>query len=249
MIDNRRFEAAKSAVIDTERIRQGIGTLSEKTVHAILKRYYAPNEDMHEIPIGNYVADIFTGTEILEIQTAHFNVMRDKLAVFLQEYPVTIIYPIPYEKWLVWMNPETGEMTKRRKSSRKGTPYSVFKELYKIKMLLPNPNLHIHITMLNLEEYRLLDGWSTDKKKGSHRYDRIPISMEREYILDTPADYVQLLPLELEDIFTTKQLAVCCKIPQSYAQVMCNILLHLEVLERVGKEKNAYLYQLVPKYQ
>ena len=42
-------------------MRQGIGTLSEKTVHAVMKNYYAPDTDMHEIPIENFVADIFTG--------------------------------------------------------------------------------------------------------------------------------------------------------------------------------------------
>ena len=37
-------------------MRQGIGTLSEKTVHAVMKNYYAPDTDMHEIPIENFVA-------------------------------------------------------------------------------------------------------------------------------------------------------------------------------------------------
>ena len=39
-------------------MRQGIGTLSEKTVHAVMKNYYAPDTDMHEILIENFVADI-----------------------------------------------------------------------------------------------------------------------------------------------------------------------------------------------
>ena len=59
-IDELRFEAAKNRVIGINRERQGIGTLSEKTVHAVLKNYYAPDTDMHEIPIENFVADIFT---------------------------------------------------------------------------------------------------------------------------------------------------------------------------------------------
>ena len=58
-IDTERFERARGRVIGIERQRLGIGTLSEKTVHAVLKNYYAPDEDMHEIPIENFVADIF----------------------------------------------------------------------------------------------------------------------------------------------------------------------------------------------
>ena len=30
-----------------------------------MKNYYAPDTDMHEIPIENFVADIYTGQEII----------------------------------------------------------------------------------------------------------------------------------------------------------------------------------------
>ena len=100
-IDERRFEAAREKVIGGGKVQQGIGTLSEKTVHAVLKNYYAPDTDMHEIPIENFVADIYTGSEIVEIQTRSFNAMRRKLDAFLPLYPVTIVYPIPHEKWLL----------------------------------------------------------------------------------------------------------------------------------------------------
>ena len=59
MPDKRAFETAKRKIIGVDRQRFGIGTLSEKTVHAILKNYYEPDEDRHEIPIQNYVADIY----------------------------------------------------------------------------------------------------------------------------------------------------------------------------------------------
>ena len=61
------FEAAKRKVIGIDRQRLGIGTYGEKTVHAIFKHYYEPDEDKHEIPIDRYVADIYTGNEIIEI--------------------------------------------------------------------------------------------------------------------------------------------------------------------------------------
>lgn len=134
MTDKERFDWARDKIVGTVRERQGIGTLSEKTVHAVLKNYYAPDEDMHEIPIEGSVADIYTGTEIVEIQTRSFDRMRDKLRKFLPLYPVTIIYPIPYEKWLIWIDEETGEFSSRRKSPVKGNAYAAFRELYKIKI-------------------------------------------------------------------------------------------------------------------
>jgi len=91
MSNQDRFEEAKNKIIGIDRQRLGIGTLSEKTVHAILKNYYEPDEDRQEIPIENYVADIYADGEIIEIQTRQFNKLRDKLKAFLPLYPVTIV--------------------------------------------------------------------------------------------------------------------------------------------------------------
>ena len=54
-------------MIGVDRKRSGIGTLSEKTVHAILKNYYEPDEEKQEIPIENSVADIFSDGGIMEL--------------------------------------------------------------------------------------------------------------------------------------------------------------------------------------
>lgn len=126
MPDKKAFEEAKRKIIGIDRQRLGIGTLSEKTVHAILKNYYEPDEDRQEIPIENYVADIFAGGEIIEIQTRQFDKLRGKLSAFLPLYPVTIVYPIPREKWIIWIDQETGELSGKRKSPLKGSPYTVF---------------------------------------------------------------------------------------------------------------------------
>ena len=127
MPDKEAFEQAKKKVIGVDRQRIGIGTLSEKTVHAILKNYYEPDEDRQEIPIDNYVADIYSEGEIIEIQTRQFNKMRDKLDAFLPQFPVTIVYPIPREKWIIWIDEESGELSKKRKSPAKGNPFpSIF---------------------------------------------------------------------------------------------------------------------------
>ena len=36
--------------------------------------------------------------------------MREKLDAFLRLYPVTIVYPIPRYKWLIWIDEESGEL-------------------------------------------------------------------------------------------------------------------------------------------
>jgi len=244
MINQDKFELARQKVIGSDRQRLGIGTLSEKTVHAILKNYYEPDEDKQEIPIENFVADIYANGEIIEIQTRQFNKLRDKLQTFLSLYPVTIVYPIPREKWLIWIDETTGQLSNKRKSPVKGNPYMAFVELYKIKMFLKNPNLRLHLVLIDMEEYRLLNGWSKDKKKGSTRYDRIPTQLVEEIEINCLADYMQFVPYELEEDFTTKDFAKAAHIPTQLAQTVLNILYYVGTVERTGKEGRSYLYSV-----
>lgn len=244
MPDQQAFQAAKDKIIGVDRQRLGIGTLSEKTVHAILKNFYEADEDHQEIPIDNYVADIYHDGEIIEIQTRQFNKMRNKLSAFLPLYPVTIVYPIPREKWVIWIDQESGELSKPRKSPKKGNPYMVFPELYKIKMFLKNPNLRLKLVLLDMEEYKLLNGWSKDKKKGSSRYDRIPTQLIEEVEINCIKDYMQFVPYELEGEFTVKDFGKAAHIPASLAGTTVNILYYIGVINRTGKKGNAYLYTI-----
>ena len=244
-MDTLRFEHAKDKIIGRDRQRLQIGTLSEKTVHAVVKNYYEPDEDKQEIPIEGLYADIFTGTEIIEIQTRSFDQVRKKLDRFLPEYPVTVVLPIPSTKWLIWIDEETGELTAPRKSPKKGNEYEAFKELYKIKQYLKKEGLTIVLLFLDMEEYRLLNGWSRDKKKGSTRYDRIPVSIKKEVRFACQQDYAVLIPDSLTGEFTCAEFAKEAKINKRQANLVLNILFYLEVVARVGKKGNAFVYEKV----
>lgn len=244
-IDNAYFENVRDNIVGKDRERIGIGTLSEKTLHIILKNYYQPDMDKQEIPVEGYVADIFTGTEIIEIQTGQFNRMREKLKAFLPLYPVTIVYPISNERFLRWIDVETGEISKGRKSPKKENPYLIFPELYKIKTFLKNPNLRIKIAVLDMEEYKLLNGWGEQKKNNASKFDRIPLRLVREYDVERVEDYLQFLPIDLPEQFTVKELAKKVKCTERQASVTMNILYEMEVVTRVGKKGNAYVYECI----
>lgn len=79
----------------------GIGTLGERTLHMVLKRYFEPDESLHEIRVGGFVADIVRPNGIIEIQTRDFSKLRRKLAAFLELGPVTVVYPVPWAGWLL----------------------------------------------------------------------------------------------------------------------------------------------------
>ena len=249
--ENEDFRNACDAVIGRERNADGIGTLGEKTVHAVLKRYFAPDVSCHEQRCGGFVADILfrhpesEQLDIFEIQTRGFDRLRRKLDAFLEEGTVTVVYPAVRTKWISWIDPETGEALKKRKSPRKGQGADVFPELYKIKSQLLHPNFRLHIVLLDIVEYRNLNGWSADRKKGSTRFDGIPTELAAEIVLEKPADYLQLLPPELPEVFSARDLSRLGKLRLTPARTTLNILHHMGVVERVGKDGRAYLYRVV----
>ena len=242
-----RFQRALDRIVRTEeRERHGIGMQKEKTLHAVLKAYEDPDEDHHEIPIESFIADIYcekTGT-ITEIQTANFGYLREKLDAFLPLYHVTVVYPIPASKWITWIDPETGELEKRSRSPKKGSFYSAFRELYRISSYLDHPNLSIKLILLDMEEYRLRDGWSRDGKRGSHRYDRVPTRIVGETLITEPRDYMQFIPYELEEPFTAKELAESCGQKGNSFSTEALILRKMGVIEQVGKRGRSYLYRV-----
>ncbi len=242
-MDRITFNQAIAKIITREHENHGIGTLGEKTLHAVVKNYVEPDEDFHEVPLLGYVADVYRDGNVYEVQTANFNTMRGKLQAFLEEFPVTIVYPVPAVKWLRWIDEDTGEISGRRKSPKRGTPYAVFRELYKIKPFLKHPNLSVWILMIDMEESRLLNGWSRDRKKGSSRYDRLPVELVEEIHLDGVQDYRMLVPPELEN-FTSRDYAKATKLTVNRAQTALNILFDLGIVERIGKKGNSYLYEV-----
>ena len=54
------------------------------TLHAVLKNYYEPFEQNHEIKVGRFVADIVGEQGVIEIQTRNFGNLLEKLDNFLE---------------------------------------------------------------------------------------------------------------------------------------------------------------------
>ncbi len=147
-----------------------------------------------------------------------------------------IVYPIPHIKYVTWIDPETGELEKRNRSPFTGSWYEAFRPLYRIREHLGHPNLAVDLLLVDMEEYRIRDGWGNGGKRGSHRFDRIPSSIFDVMTLETPADYAALLPDDLPEIFTAKDLSNCVGIRRksvSFSSVM-NIMVLMQAAEMTG---------------
>lgn len=245
--DPERFLAACRAVCGAEPERGSIGTLSEKTLHAVIKRFLEPDAAKHEIPVCGKAADVVNAHGIFEVQTRAFHRLRGKLSLFLAEGPVTVVYPIPAQKRLIWLDPVTGEASVPRKSPKHGSAYDAFSELYQLGGLVTDPSLAVLLLFIDMDEYRLLNGWSSDKKKGSTRFERIPTALCDAVWLRGAADYRRLLPESLPEPFTSRELAALAGIRLKTAQTALTVLARCGAIRPAGKRGRLKQYVRSPE--
>ena len=193
----------------------GFGTLAEKRLHAVIKKYLCDNEDFHEVGMEGtrFVSDIRIGNEIIEVQTGAFYPMQKKIAYYMEktDCTVAVVHPIAKVRWMSWVEPESVEISPRRKVAGEKAE-DLLPELYCLREHLGNPRLRFRLLLLEVHDFRLLNGWSGDRKKGSNRYERLPLSLIDEIDLNTPADFIRFLPADLPDHFTVKDFSRLTKL-------------------------------------
>ncbi len=239
------FLAACGRVMDAGRARQGIGTLGEKSVHAVLKEYIDPRPLCHEVPVGPYVADVCNEEGFFEIQTRDFARLREKLDFLLEKAPVTVVYPVAGRKWVIWVEAD-GSLSPRRRSPKSPTAAAILPELYKLKAMLPKPGLRFWVTVLEVEDYRLKDGDGEDRKKGATKFDRLPVSLLDEVWLEEPRDFLKLVPESLPEEFGAREFSKAARMSLSGARAAVNVLRALDVLHLAGKKGRVYVYRRNP---
>lgn len=222
-----------------------IGIQKEKILHKIMKYYIDGNNEHHEIKVGRMYADVKVDNHIYEIQTQNFNMLRRKLDIFLQDYQVTIVYPTSRFKMLYTID-ENGELLKTTKSTKKGTPFSVLPELYKIKTYLDHPNLDIKVIYLDIDEYRTETPKKHYRSKGYERYKQVPLTLVKEIDLKTKKDYLTLLDeYNINHTFTINDFSKATKLSYNKSSSALQVLKFLNVIELAGKigRKNLWKYK------
>lgn len=257
-----KFESLCREISAQELDGNGIGTLSEKRMHKTLKKYVCPNEDCHEIRVradgsacrssgraesgkGGYIADVCDGERIFEIQTGSFYPMKAKIEFYLNttEFEVTIVHPLIAEKWSLWIDPKSGDITPRRRSPKKERLSDLLPELYWLSDLLDSDRLSFVIPVLEAEEYRLLDGWSRDRKKGSNRYERIPIGLIDIMSFKGRELVRAAFPEGMPEEFTASDISKAIRLKGRRLYSSIKVLVDSGVIERGEKVGRSYVYR------
>ena len=224
----------------------GIGTLSERSLHASLKDWLAEPGDEIEKIVGGYHIDIVRGPLLIEIQTQNFSAIKSKLSTLLEEQQVKLVHPIAQAKWIQRID-KRGRKVSRRKSPRRGRIEHLFQELVRIPKLASHPNFSLKVLFIHEEEIWRDDG------KGSWRRGKWSISDRRllkvvdSKDLETTEDYLDLLPDGLAQEFSNRQLSKALGISSHLAGKMSYSLRKMGALETVGKKGNAHLFSRARK--
>lgn len=240
---NERLEAALKQTNYTEN-PEIIGVQKEKILHRTIKYYLSNSEMTHEVKVDKMFVDVMINNHVYEIQTQNFNAIRNKLDKLLPNYVVTIVYPAARIKQLYSIN-EAGELIKEQKSPKKGTPFSILVEMYKIKSYLNNQSLDFKILYFDMDEYRTIVPKRHFRSRGYQRFKQVPTNLVAEINLESKADYINLLnSYNLMTEFTVKDFAKMSKLSQAKASTAVNVLASLGVIENIGKVGRANLWKI-----
>ncbi len=243
-MDTVKFQAAAARALLRKSEGGGIGMLGEKTLHSALKYYYEPDDSLHEREAWGFIADIRNEDGITEIQTGSLYPLGRKLEVYLKNTRVTVVHPVVRERRLIYMDPETGELSSPRRSPKRGCIDDAFRELIHIRSFLSDPDLMIVVPIADADEYRV----KTARKKRRRvpnvkKFELVPTELIEEWVFVCPGDWLRLLPEGLLSPagFTVKELAAASKRSENAARLILNTLLFTGALTR-RREGRAYRY-------
>jgi hypothetical protein len=221
-----------------------IGLLNEKPLHASLKEWYAQPGDSFEVSVDGYVIDIVRDDLLLEIQTGSFASIKSKITHLVRTHPLRLIYPIAREKFIVKLAHDNGGEQPRRKSPKRGRVEELFREMVSFPNLITNPNFSLEVLLVQEEEVRRYEANRNWRRKGWVTHERRLLAVLDQQRFETPADWRALLPENLGELFTTKDLADTGAMPLGLAQKTAYCLRKAGVIDLSGRQGRLHIYRV-----
>lgn len=221
----------------------GIGTQNERSLHAAIKQWYARPGDQLEVKVKGAIIDILRGSLAIEIQTRSFYSIRFKISRLLDQYPVLLVYPIARLKWITRLDSNQETILSKRKSPKTGTVYDLFPELLTMPKFINHPGFSVEVLIIEEEEIRCEDGKGSWRRKGVSILDRRLLTVYDVFRFNVKEDFLKLLPPELTNPFTNKELAKSLKIPVTKARKISYCLKKMELIREAGKKSREILHE------
>jgi len=220
-----------------------IGSLNEKPLHAGLKEWYCRGDAQAEVSVEGFVVDVVSDGLLIEIQTKGFTSLRRKFDRLLDSYSMLLVYPVAAEKWIVKVDDDGNEVSRRR-SPKRGIVADVCEELVSFPSLLSHPNFTLEVALVEEEEVRRPDAGKGWRRGGFVIEERRLVAVLDTVELGSAEELLRLLPAGLPDPFTTAHLAEELGRSRHLAQEVAYCLRVSEAIQAVGRDKRGILYKL-----
>ena len=228
--------------VDSVDSAASIGELNERSLHRALKARYAVAGSATEQAVDGFVADVVIGERLVEVHTGSFSPLRRKLPRLLERHPVTLVYPIARERYIVKTDGREVPPT-RRKSPKRGSVFQIFSVLASIPALLAHPNLTLEIVMTVEEEVRGVHQGRRRWRRGWVTLDRRLLDIATTHTIVSMADLFAMLDAELPEQFTARDIAAAMKLPRRLGGQAAYCFREGGVSEICGKRGNALVYR------
>ncbi len=227
-----------------------IGTLNEGPLHQALKSLYTGVDAVQEVSVGSYVADVRGADDVLyEIQTGGFASLKKKLVALVEHHRVVLVHPIAQVRYIVKLPVCEDDEATRRRSPKRGSIADIVSELVSIPRLLNHPNFELEVVLIEEDEFRVFEPDKVRGKRGWRVVQRRLVEVLERHRFCSAADLFCLVPGELPETFTTRDLAEAMRQPRWIAQKLAYCLREAGEITLSGKEGNALCYTMSKKGQ
>jgi len=232
--------------------------LNESQLHNSLKVLYQElYNGQTESEQDGFIYDIVTKNgNIIEIQTKNLAKLLPKIIKTIENgHNIKLIHPVPLIT-RIELKDEEENIISKRKSPKKGSIYSIFRELTGIYPLLTNPHFSLEIVEIEMTEERTRTAEPVQSKNGRRRFRRNwnKTGKRLDTIINTRRfskadDYLKLLP-PLPQPFCAKDLKTALDslpdIPKQStdAHLIIWVLSHAGLIKEVEKKGRTKYYTM-----
>ncbi|QDV32736.1 hypothetical protein [Tautonia plasticadhaerens] len=177
----------------------------ESSLHRELKRRFAGGDGSWvEVRLGRDRVDaIAPDGRLVEVQCGPTSALRPKLGRLLPGNQVLVAQPVISARRILRLETPGGPARSSRTSPRRGGPFDAFEHLVGLAGLISHPSLEVVVLAVEVDEERI----PARGRRGYVVADRRLRRVVSETSIRVPADLRALLPDDLPDPFTTRDLA------------------------------------------
>ncbi len=155
---------------------------------------------------------------------------------------VLVVYPVAAIKWIAVYDAAGERLLRRRKSPRRGRAVELFSELVYLGELVAHPCLSFEVALVEVEELRRDDGQGSWRRQGVSISERRLVRLLDTQRFDDPASLVAMLPSDLPDPFTNRELLQRLGVSVRLANKITYCLRQAGCLSLVGRAGRAHLF-------